>query len=48
MRRGPIEIHLPETRDLVGGFSRRQKPERSVAFDFFFECKFRPRHQQEK
>src|SRR5262249_24261217 len=45
VRRRPMEIHLPEAGDLVGRLSGRQEPERTIALDLFFECKFRPREQ---
>jgi hypothetical protein len=43
--RRPIKIHLPEPRDLVRGFPRGQKPERSVALNLFFKRKFCPGQQ---
>src|SRR5262249_8929499 len=45
MVRQPMEIHLPEAGDLVGRLSGRQEPERTIALDLFFECKFCPRQQ---
>jgi hypothetical protein len=40
-----IEVDLAEASHLVRQFPGGQEPERSVAFDLFFECKFRPRQQ---
>src|SRR5262244_1216056 len=45
VRRRPIEIDLAEAGDLVGRLSGRQEPDRTIALDLFFECKFRPREQ---
>src|SRR5215813_11427533 len=45
MRCRPIEIHLPETGNFVSRLPGGQEPERSIAFDLFLECKFRPGEQ---
>jgi hypothetical protein len=45
MGRRPVEVDLPETRNLVRRLARRQEPERSIAFNVFFECKLGTGHQ---
>ena len=45
VHRPVIEVDLAEASHLVRQLPGRQEPERSVAFNFFFECKFRSRQQ---